>query len=127
MFCFNCTATTESYTYGHTLSLHDALPIFKVRGQVRRRGLCQGHLLGCVHRARLAPAVNDRVPPGGGLESLQPDVKQRSEEHTSELQSLMRISYAVFCLQKNKQKCTVILYLTITRNPSTTSLSHLTS
>src|SRR3546814_2342059 len=30
------------------------------------------------------------------------DVK-RSEEHTSELQSLMRISYAVFCLQKTKQ------------------------
>src|SRR3546814_10740885 len=30
---------------------------------------------------------------------------QRSEEHTSELQSLMRISYAVFCLKKNnKQK-----------------------
>src|SRR3546814_8423851 len=28
----------------------------------------------------------------------------RSEEHTSELQSLMRISYAVFCLQKNKKK-----------------------
>src|SRR3546814_3982573 len=28
----------------------------------------------------------------------------RSEEHTSELQSLMRISYAVFCLQKKKQK-----------------------
>src|SRR3546814_6525057 len=28
----------------------------------------------------------------------------RSEEHTSELQSLMRISYAVFCLQKHKAK-----------------------
>src|SRR3546814_10374253 len=28
----------------------------------------------------------------------------RSEEHTSELQSLMRISYAVFCLKKKKQK-----------------------
>src|SRR3546814_2955638 len=28
----------------------------------------------------------------------------RSEEHTSELQSLMRISYAVFCLKKNKNK-----------------------
>src|SRR3546814_4043091 len=28
---------------------------------------------------------------------------QRSEEHTSELQSLMRISYAVFCLKKTKQ------------------------
>src|SRR3546814_4105861 len=29
---------------------------------------------------------------------------KRSEEHTSELQSLMRISYAVFCLQKNKKR-----------------------
>src|SRR3546814_1515047 len=29
---------------------------------------------------------------------------ERSEEHTSELQSLMRISYAVFCLKKNKNK-----------------------
>src|SRR3546814_6345782 len=31
-------------------------------------------------------------------------VGKRSEEHTSELQSLMRISYAVFCLKKNKEK-----------------------
>src|SRR3546814_10196903 len=31
----------------------------------------------------------------------------RSEEHTSELQSLMRISYAVFCLQKKKQIITL--------------------
>src|SRR3546814_11783473 len=31
-------------------------------------------------------------------------VASRSEEHTSELQSLMRISYAVFCLKKKKQK-----------------------
>src|SRR3546814_5788191 len=30
--------------------------------------------------------------------------KQRSEEHTSELQSLMRISYAVFCLKKTKKQ-----------------------
>src|SRR3546814_5226525 len=30
--------------------------------------------------------------------------EQRSEEHTSELQSLMRISYAVFCLKKKKNK-----------------------
>src|SRR3546814_5536972 len=32
----------------------------------------------------------------------------RSEEHTSELQSLMRISYAVFCLKKNKQSIDII-------------------
>src|SRR3546814_5345608 len=31
-------------------------------------------------------------------------VLRRSEEHTSELQSLMRISYAVFCLKKKKKK-----------------------
>src|SRR3546814_7188294 len=31
-------------------------------------------------------------------------LRERSEEHTSELQSLMRISYAVFCLKKKKKK-----------------------
>src|SRR3546814_10816531 len=40
---------------------------------------------------------------GPGLR-LQPAVAARSEEHTSELQSLMRISYAVFCLKKNNLK-----------------------
>src|SRR3546814_10572024 len=35
--------------------------------------------------------------------ALQPGTTRRSEEHTSELQSLMRISYAVFCLKKKKQ------------------------
>src|SRR3546814_3072695 len=33
-----------------------------------------------------------------------PQGQERSEEHTSELQSLMRISYAVFCLKKKKKK-----------------------
>src|SRR3546814_9658739 len=37
-----------------------------------------------------------------GLEARSVD--RRSEEHTSELQSLMRISYAVFCLKKQKQQ-----------------------
>src|SRR3546814_2047915 len=35
-------------------------------------------------------------------------IAQRSEEHTSELQSLMRISYAVFCLKKKTQMYTTI-------------------
>src|SRR3546814_4438049 len=35
-----------------------------------------------------------------------PTFRVRSEEHTSELQSLMRISYAVFCLQKKKKQTT---------------------
>src|SRR3546814_11241356 len=34
------------------------------------------------------------------LDPFQVDDRRRSEEHTSELQSLMRISYAVFCLKK---------------------------
>src|SRR3546814_8491654 len=38
----------------------------------------------------------------GGLVRLR-YISSRSEEHTSELQSLMRISYAVFCLKKNNQ------------------------
>src|SRR3546814_7692087 len=42
-------------------------------------------------------------PPGADLFVFEPDeLEQRSEEHTSELQSLMRISYAVFCLKKKK-------------------------
>src|SRR3546814_6064988 len=36
------------------------------------------------------------------LFAVAPDRQFRSEEHTSELQSLMRISYAVFCLEKKK-------------------------
>src|SRR3546814_7990770 len=40
----------------------------------------------------------------GGYDILnEPNWDFRSEEHTSELQSLMRISYAVFCLKKTKQ------------------------
>src|SRR3546814_4252175 len=48
-------------------------------------------------------ARHGRGDPGGGL-VVRPrvDVDARSEEHTSELQSLMRISYAVFCLKKKK-------------------------
>src|SRR3546814_1990011 len=40
------------------------------------------------------------VPRGAGA---RPVALWRSEEHTSELQSLMRISYAVFCLKKKKK------------------------
>src|SRR3546814_2245323 len=47
-------------------------------------------------------------PDGGSIlaDVLVPHlgVGRRSEEHTSELQSLMRISYAVFCLKKKKDK-----------------------
>src|SRR3546814_8482997 len=52
---------------------------------------------------RAAPPVIDQyVKVGEPLDMVPPHRRDRSEEHTSELQSLMRISYAVFCLkQKN--------------------------
>src|SRR3546814_6879573 len=40
---------------------------------------------------------------GNGAQRVLDDHAARSEEHTSELQSLMRISYAVFCLKKKKR------------------------
>src|SRR3546814_2705176 len=43
---------------------------------------------------------------GSGVAAPTAAVGRRSEEHTSELQSLMRISYAVFCLKKKKQNKT---------------------
>src|SRR3546814_1517911 len=47
--------------------------------------------------ARLIGVLVRQVPLDGSKQD------QRSEEHTSELQSLMRISYAVFCLKKKKK------------------------
>src|SRR3546814_15392637 len=80
---FNDTATTEIYTYCHTLSLHDALPILILR-------LASIRLSSPRDRMRCNPSRLSAV------------WKDRSEEQTSELQSLMRISYAVFCWQKKK-------------------------
>src|SRR3546814_9109989 len=42
--------------------------------------------------------------PGNDMRTISPRGVRRSEEHTSELQSLMRISYAVFCLNKKTQQ-----------------------
>src|SRR3546814_2369373 len=57
---------------------------------------------GCFDRAQ---ASRDRLPTDRRPENdCVPPLPARSEEHTSELQSLMRISYAVFCLKKKKQQ-----------------------
>src|SRR3546814_3387172 len=56
--------------------------------------------------ARLITLFNRLDPHHGGPDwiTYHQGSRQRSEEHTSELQSLMRISYAVFCLKKKKKK-----------------------
>src|SRR5213083_576258 len=79
IFFYNDTAPTEIYTTANTLSLHDALPI-----------------------CRSSPRASCRGRP---RRSCRCSASCRSEEHTSELQSLAVISYAVFCLKKKIDKC----------------------
>ena len=80
-FFFNDTATTEIYT----LSLHDALPI-SLDPFFNKKFSCQSG-------PGSFDVITDKMPP-----ECEWDV--RSEEHTSELQSQFRNSYAVFCLIK---------------------------
>src|SRR3546814_7695717 len=58
------------------------------------------------NRATLDAALKELGPNAIAVQADATDIaateQARSEEHTSELQSLMRISYAVFCLKKNK-------------------------
>src|SRR3546814_7095313 len=71
------------------------------------RDIGEGGLLGAGHcrgtRGR-AQGLSRRTRPGRAGPGAGAGGRPRSEEHTSELQSLMRISYAVFCLKKKKKK-----------------------
>src|SRR3546814_4174042 len=91
-----------------------------------RAGNCQGHCRGAIRSLRSTqpscrgqcqyapPPASVLLRSGGGVRDSGrvalrrgrhgSEDRQRSEEHTSELQSLMRISYAVFCLKKKKSK-----------------------
>src|SRR3546814_2181828 len=89
-------------------------PAIPVRVPVRREGLAAHTRV-----QQVAPAAHARAMPfehGIGIGCRRQQVRldprnallaaaaARSEEHTSELQSLMRTSYAVFCLKKKKQQ-----------------------
>src|SRR3546814_2613154 len=50
--------------------------------------------------------------------------RSRSEEHTSELQSLMRISYAVFCLKKKNNIIYTYIHVHLVKPTTTTSISN---
>src|SRR3546814_1365456 len=62
----------------------------------------------CLAIDRVGQHRGDGIAAGVGQVQEMPHqpLRSRSEEHTSELQSLMRISYAVFCLKKKKTKNT---------------------
>src|SRR3546814_7852562 len=78
---------------GHVVTV---LPVreYQVREAVEDQNIAEG-IDGEDSMADAADAVHE-----GHDAQLLAGVAQRSEEHTSELQSLMRISYAVFCLKK---------------------------
>src|SRR3546814_2689717 len=80
-------------------------------------GAGEGVDVGCLHAGGAGQHRGDALEPGAGgevehplaahhfrvVEQIAGERLARSEEHTSELQSLMRISYAVFCLKKKKR------------------------
>src|SRR3546814_4001387 len=111
VFFFKETATTVIYTYLHTLSLHDALPISNPWRHLPPRWSA-GHLPSAAPLVSRSRNSSDRISRESAHQIAKASVIQllkhgtchapRSEEHTSELQSLMRISYAVFCLKKKK-------------------------
>src|SRR3546814_10104321 len=75
----------------------EQMPAFAIRGPARRSTARFGAAVDLVHRhlPRRFASLRQRQRQRCG---------RRSEEHTSELQSLMRISYAVFCLKKKTKK-----------------------
>src|SRR3546814_9523742 len=112
-FFSNEPPTTQIYPDGHTVSLHDALPISpgKAAALARFAGAAKAQAVARLPDDRRAATLVAFIRT---LEaSASDDVIDlfdavstkmfRSEEHTSELQSLMRISYAVFCLKKKRR------------------------
>src|SRR3546814_4856007 len=105
---FNVTGPTDIYPYLHTLSLHDALPISGMSSRATPAGASASRT--AFITAAGAPDVADSpapfTPSGLSASTTSSNARvmngRRSEEHPSELQSLMRISYAVYCLNKTK-------------------------
>src|SRR3546814_7891886 len=77
-------------------------PPNSTRRRASRRCPCRRRLRQpCTRAQRLEP---DNLEARGSLPGSNQPEPRRSEEHTSELQSLMRISYAVFCLKQTTNK-----------------------
>src|SRR3546814_7247009 len=89
-----------------------ALQLLAGRGEVEaddhhQRGQRRGDHDGPDHALATPAKRHGLAPPAPGEQAEHREREhQRSEEHTSELQSLMRISYAVFCLKKKNIKTT---------------------
>src|SRR3546814_1386185 len=82
------------------LSLHDALPIWNIQ----KASLARLRVRNCSVNSPLSAPLPGRLRRIARAALMVSWENGRSEEHTSELQSLMRISYAVFCLKKKHKK-----------------------
>src|SRR3546814_8878581 len=111
-FFFKDTATTEIYTYD-TLFPYPTLfrsarqqcsPRWNARQKWHQRGECQNQRQDRGHRQFRPHTLQELMAKRDHVACDQCGHHSRSEEHTSELQSLMRISYAVFCLKKKNKK-----------------------
>src|SRR3546814_2185829 len=93
-------------TMSVSLALRTSAFYFKSMGFVAHPFHLHAMWIGCKRNAGL-PENLDRLArfsqPKHDAEQQRLGFRQRSEEHTSELQSLLRISYAVFCLKKKKK------------------------
>src|SRR3546814_9311454 len=93
----------------HIQAIRDKNPAMRSFGErAAINAPIQGTAADIIKRAmvRLRPALEKAGSPARMLLQVHDELvfEVRSEEHTSELQSLMRISYAVFCLKKKKNK-----------------------
>src|SRR3546814_6865253 len=95
----NFNAPAQVVIAGHKAAVERACELAKAEGAKRALVLA---VSAPFHSSLLKPAAAVLEQALAGIE-LAPAQIPRSEEHTSELQSLMRISYAVFCLKKKTQ------------------------
>src|SRR3546814_9716154 len=117
----NVPASGRTDAYGDARARRTYVPARQDRRKKRTRSRASRHnsirlirsaapLAGWPRRRRSSqPGLKGSPPPPGapdypGLEVAGEIIALRSEEHTSELQSLMRISYAVFCLKKKNKR-----------------------
>src|SRR3546814_7805740 len=109
---FGARTTSSAATFSQRLGSDACEPSCRVSARVAvdGRSRSMSRALHCLSDARLSPRFRTHIGPRGQARPLCSPLLGpvgrlcRSEEHTSELQSLMRISYAVFCLKKKTTK-----------------------
>src|SRR3546814_7028674 len=79
-----------------------SIPSFQVGGGILLMLIAISMLQGRTSHLRQTPEEAQEASDREAIAVVPLSIPLRSEEHTSELQSLMRISYAVFCLKKKK-------------------------